>query len=231
LKRPLQAILFDLDGTLLDSMPYHIVAWKQAFAEAGYHPGVIEFYLNEGVKHPIAVRDRLRQLGVANPDEELVRQIYTRKRQIFEKIVEIKPIPGALELLSAVKGRLKLGIVTGGVPEVVRKVIDSLFRGYFDIVVDYGSTEKGKPEPEPYLLGAQLAGCPKESILAVENAPTGIASAVDAGLCCWAVCTTLEPQYLERADRIFATLDDVAVDLRNGDLLDAAGKSGNKNKM
>lgn len=224
LKKPLQAILFDMDGTLLDSMPFHIIAWKQAFAESGYQPAVLDFYLNEGVKHPIAVRDRLRQLGVTNPDEELVKRIYTRKRQIFEEIVEIKPIPGALDLLSMVKGRVKLGIVTGGVPEVVKQVIDRLFKGYFDIVVDYGSTEKGKPDPEPYLLGAQLAGCPNENILAIENAPTGVASAVDAGICCWAVCTTLEPQYLERAGRIFATLDDMAVDLGEGDYFGTTGK-------
>jgi beta-phosphoglucomutase len=229
LNKPLQAILFDMDGTLLDSMPYHIIAWKQAFAESGYYPDVLDYYLNEGVKHPIAVRDRLRQLGVANPDEQLIKLIYTRKRQIFEEIVEIKPVPGALELLRGIKGKVKLGIVTGGVPEVVRRVIDRLFKGYFDIVVDYGSTDKGKPDPEPYNLGAQLAGCAKENILAVENAPTGIASAVDAGLCCWAVCTTLEPQYLERADRIFATLDDLAMDLLNGGYLGAAGKSGHKN--
>lgn len=197
-----KAVLFDMDGTLIDSMKYHVIAWKQAFAESGYYPEDIEFYLNEGVKHPITVRDRLKKIGVNNPDEETVKKIYTRKREIFDEIIDLQPTEDVPELLDMLKGKVKLGVVTGGIRSVVDRVLAKLFDGYFDVVVDYESTEKGKPEPDPYLYGAKLTGFPKENILAIENAPSGIDSAVSAGLTCWAVCTTLEPKYLSKAHRV-----------------------------
>ncbi|MCP4584081.1 MAG: HAD family phosphatase [candidate division Zixibacteria bacterium] len=204
MKKQFKAILFDMDGTLIDSMKYHVIAWTSAFKEHGYYPGELVFYLNEGVKHPITVRDRLRKLGVENPDEELVKQIYTRKRAIFDEIVDIKPTDGAIELLNLLKGKVKLGVVTAGLRPVIERVISQLFEGIFDFIVDNDSTEKGKPDPDPFLHGAKLTGLPNENILVVENAPTGIESAKGAGLTCWALCTTLEPKYLDRADKIFA---------------------------
>lgn len=198
-----------MDGTLIDSMKYHVRAWMQAFEEMGYHPDELIFYLNEGVRHPLTVRKRLKELGIRDFDEKLIEKIYTRKRQIFEDILEIKPTEGVMDLLEELKGKVTLGIVTGGVRSVTQKVIKQLFDGYFDIVVDYESTEKGKPDPDPFLKGAELAGCPKGNILAIENAPTGVESAIAAGLTCWAVCTTLEPKYLSRATRIFANFHEV----------------------
>jgi len=206
-----------MDGTLIDSMKYHVTAWTGAFREMGYYPDELDFYLNEGVKHPVTVRDRLLKLGVANPDEALIKQIYTRKREIFDEILDIKPTEGVLCLLNELKGRAKLGVVTGGLKSVVNRVVKQLFNGYFDFIVDYESTEKGKPEPEPYILGAKLTGFPKQNILAIENAPTGIDSAKSAGLNCWAVCTTLEPKYLNRADRIFADFKTLQVALFRDD--------------
>lgn len=199
----LKAIFFDMDGILVDSMKYHVAAWKKAFAKFGFYPDELEFYLNEGVKHPITVRERLKKLGLDNPDEEFVRKIYTLKREIFDRIADIKPTEGVLELLKKLKGKIRLAVVTGGVPPVVDRVISQFFEGYFDFVVNYESTEKGKPNPQPYLYAVELSGLAKERILAIENAPTGIASAVDAGLTCWAICTTLEAKYLKRAHRIF----------------------------
>jgi beta-phosphoglucomutase len=215
MKHNFKAILFDMDGTLVDSMNTHIAAWKQAFAESGFYPDELEFYLNEGVKHPITVRDRLKKLGIDNPDEELVRKIYTRKREIFEEIVVMKPTEGVLELLGNLRGRVQLGIVTGGVRSIINKIVPALFDNYFDIIVDYECTEKGKPDPEPYRYALKQIGLPEKNVLAVENAPTGIASAVDAGIECWAVCTTLEPKYLARAQRIFKDFKELGAALLN----------------
>ncbi|OQX92486.1 MAG: hypothetical protein B6D58_02700 [candidate division Zixibacteria bacterium 4484_95] len=198
-----KGIFFDMDGVLIDSMKYHVKAWMKAFAQFGYHPDELEFYLNEGVKHPITVRQRLRKLGIDNPDEETIRKIYTLKREIFEHIADFKPTQGIIGLLDKLKSKVRLGVVTGSVSSIVDRVISKFFNGYFDFVVDYESTERGKPDPEPYLYAIKLSGLPKESIIAIENAPTGIASAVDAGLTCWAVCTTLEAKYLNRAQRVF----------------------------
>lgn len=203
MKQQFKAILFDMDGTLIDSMKYHVAAWKQAFAESGYYPDELEFYLNEGVKHPITVRDRLKNQGVDNPDEEMITRIFTRKREIFHEIVDIKTTEGIPELLELVHGKAKLGIVTAGLPSVVDRVLAKHFNNCFDIIVHYESVKKGKPNPDPYLYGAKLTGMPNENILAIENAPAGIESAVGAGLTCWAICTTLEPKYLSQADRVF----------------------------
>jgi len=198
-----------MDGTLIDSMKYHVIAWKQAFAEAGYYPDELEFYLNEGVKHPVTVRDRLKTLGVDNPDEETITRIFTRKREIFHEIADIRPTEGIPELLDMLHGKVKLGIVTAGLQSVVDRVLAKHFNNYFDIIVHYESVKKGKPNPEPYLYGAKLTGLPNENILAIENAPAGIESAIGAGLTCWAVRTTLEAEYLSQADRVFGDFGDM----------------------
>lgn len=219
MKDQFKAVLFDMDGTLIDSMKYHVIAWKQAFDEAGYQPDELVFYLNEGVRHPVTVRERLAELGFNDPDEKLVKQIYTRKRRIFEEILEINPTEGVMDLLELLKGKAKLGIVTGGIRNVVEAVVTRLFDGYFDIIVDYESTVKGKPDPDPFLYGAKKTGLPKENILAIENAPTGIKSAVCAGLPCWAICTTLEPKYLSEATRVFKDFRELRQTLINENLI------------
>ncbi|NLI16986.1 MAG: HAD family phosphatase [candidate division Zixibacteria bacterium] len=208
----LRAVFFDMDGVLVDTMKYHVRAWVTAFNESGYYPTELAFYLNEGVKHPQTVRERLAELGITDVPDDLVEKIYKRKRQIYDEITKITPTDGVVELLDKLKGKVKIGLVTGGIQSVVERAL-SQFKGYFDIVVDYESTKKGKPDPEPYLCAIEKAGVPKESIIAIENSPTGVASAVDAGLTCWAICTTLEPKYLGRATRIFKNFAEIQREL------------------
>lgn len=191
-----------MDGVLVNTMKYHVKAWVGAFNESGYYPPELAFYLNEGVKHPQTVRERMTELGIVDIPDDLVEKIYRRKRQIYDEIVQINPTHGVVDLLDNLKGKVKIGLVTGGIPSVVTRVLKQ-FDNYFDIVVDYDSTEKGKPDPAPYLCGIEKVGVPAKSIIAIENSPTGVASAVDAKLTCWAICTTLEPRYLNRANRIF----------------------------
>jgi beta-phosphoglucomutase len=198
----LKAVFFDMDGVLVNTMKYHVKAWVGAFNESGYYPPELAFYLNEGVKHPQTVRERMTELGIVDIPDDLVEKIYRRKRQIYDEIVQINPTHGVVDLLDNLKGKVKIGLVTGGIPSVVTRVLKQ-FDNYFDIVVDYDSTEKGKPDPAPYLCGIEKVGVPAKSIIAIENSPTGVASAVDAKLTCWAICTTLEPRYLNRANRIF----------------------------
>lgn len=194
-----------MDGVLVSTMKYHVRAWVQAFNEYGFYPEEIPFYLNEGVRHDVTVRDRLRELGVESPSSELIEKIYTRKREVYEKISIISPETGIASILDKLKGRVSMGVVTGGVRPMVQKML-TIFDGYFDFVVDYESTAKGKPDPEPYLYATKISGKPRERILVIENSPTGIASAVGAGLTCWAVCTTLPAQYLSAADRVFENM-------------------------
>ena len=202
----LKAVFFDMDGVLVDTMKYHVAAWVGAFNHYGYYPDELPFYLNEGVKHPKTVRDRLGELGIDDVSDELIEKIYTLKRKIYDQTVVIKPTDGVIELLESLRGRVTIGLVTGGIPSVVTRVLQ-LFDDYFDLVVDYDSTTRGKPEADPYILATQKAEVTKDTILAIENSPTGIASAVDAGLTCWAICTTLQPEYLARAHEIFSDFD------------------------
>ncbi len=221
MSKQFKAILFDMDGTLIDSMGYHVTAWTTAFRESGYETDDLIFFLNEGVRHPLTVKQRLSELGIENPGDELIKKIYTRKREIFESIVQIRPIEGVMKLLDKLKGVVKLGIVTGGVRNVVERVVSEHFEGFFDIVVDYESTERGKPDPDPFAYGAKLTGYPNENVLAVENAPTGVKSAVDAGLTCWAVCNTLDAKYLAGAHRVFDNFHQIQKALFEGTLLHA----------
>jgi beta-phosphoglucomutase-like phosphatase (HAD superfamily) len=94
--------------------------------------------------------------------------------------------------------------------EVVNKVLQTGLEGVFEIIVTGEMVNNGKPDPEPYLKAVNELNIDKESCLVIENAPAGITSAKSAGLTCFAVQTSLPEEYLQSADKIFRSIDDLS---------------------
>ncbi|GBD92812.1 beta-phosphoglucomutase [bacterium BMS3Abin05] len=209
----IQAVLFDFDGVLVDSLPYHIQAWQAEFSKLGARINPNDVYLREGSRAKAIGRVLYEKSGLPFTEEELDALI-ARKRKLYAETTRAGFTPGARELLSEIKRRgLKIGLVTGSIWENIRSVLDQGTVDLFDEVVTGHDVQNGKPHPEPYLTAAEKLGIPAENCLVVENAPFGITAAKKAGMFCVAVESTLDKSYLQEADLIFPGLQEMLENL------------------
>ena len=179
------AILFDMDGVLYDSMPNHSKAWSQAMERFGMHMSPHDVYLNEGATgHDTVVRISLRDRGYEASEQE-IDDIYGYKAELFRSMPEAKVMPGAKEVFrKAAAAGLKILIVTGSGQKNLIERVQKDFEGYItrDRMVTAFEVKRGKPFPDPYLKGLEIAGVPASEAVVVENAPLGIRAAVAAGI-------------------------------------------------
>ena len=195
----MKAIIFDMDGVLVDSMPYHAEAWKQAFAAAGIRVEKRDIYELEGSSHRQTVDIIFRRFGRV-PTEEDVKELSSRKIGIFNRIEHVRPFEGIKELLEELAPVYRLAVVSGSNHNTVHEIINTFFPGIFRVIIDGDSVKKSKPDPEPYLMAVEKLGVPKEDCIVIENAPLGIRSAKSAGLRCIAVPAYLGRESVKEAD-------------------------------
>ena len=202
--RPARAVLFDMDGVVLDSMPTHLLTWQQTLAPLGVHLTAEDLYPLEGVPSELIAR---RLLGRPCSEQEAARLV-ALKQALFRQIFEPRLVPGLGPLLHDLRGRgYRLGLVTGSARCVVdESLVPTGVAGLFDTIVTGDQVAHGKPDPEPYRTAAWRLGLSPGECLAVENAPMGIRSARAAGMTCVALQTTLPAGQLSAAgaDRVFA---------------------------
>lgn len=195
----MKAVIFDMDGVLVDSMPYHAEAWKQAFSAIGIHIDRRDIYELEGSNHRQIVGMVFRRFNRV-PAEKDIEELNSRKVDIFNRIEHSKPFEGIKELLASLKPKYKLAIVSGSNRETVQDLINRFFPDTFDVIIDGDDSGESKPSPEPYLKAVEKLGIAAEHCIVVENAPLGIRAAKRAGLRCIAIPTYLEKEKLKEAD-------------------------------
>ena len=212
-----KVILFDMDGVLYESMPNHGVAWQRAMKEFGIHFTLEDSYATEGARGVDTIRKYAKaQLGKELSEEE-AQQMYDVKARYFHEMPEAKVFDGVIDLMQKIKASgLKIGIVTGSAQ---LPLIERVTRDFGDFVsADQITTaydvKRGKPNPDPYLMGLQKAGnyTPTEGIV-VENAPLGVHAGAAAG--CYTVAINsgpLDDSVLlnEGADILFPTIREFA---------------------
>lgn len=188
----LRAVLFDMDGVLFDSMPYHAQAWSQVMSEAGFAFSKEDVYMNEGRTGADTINTAsIKQFGKP-ATKELIDELCKAKCDIFATYPPTPRMRGAIELVQKVKAcGLTPMIVTGsGTPTLLDR-IQSNFPGLFDehhIVTSF-NVKRGKPHPDPYLLALERGGFDKCEAIVVENAPLGVEAGVAAGMFTIAVNT------------------------------------------
>lgn len=181
-----EAVLFDMDGVLYDSMPTHALCWTQTMAGFGITMPEADTYAYEGMRGvEIIQREFKQQLGRDVTDEEAQR-MYDLKAKLFGEHPDPPVMEGVRELMRKMKASgLTIGVVTGsGQKPLIKKLLDD-FSEFVDashLVTAY-DVKHGKPAPDPYLMGLEKAGRlqPWQGIV-IENAPLGVRSAVSAGL-------------------------------------------------
>jgi HAD superfamily hydrolase (TIGR01509 family) len=211
-----QAVLFDMDGVLYNSMPNHALAWSRAMSEFGMNMTHHDVYMNEGSTgaHTIGLISR-RERGYDATEQE-IKAIYTRKAQIFRSLPAPEIMIGALELFCKVKAAgISILVVTGSGQKILIDRALKDFEGFINCnyMITAFDVRCGKPAPDPYLVGLLRCGIPAERAVVVENAPMGVLSAKSAGIETIAVNTgPLDDSDLtsQGADIIFHSMKELA---------------------
>lgn len=187
-----KAVLFDMDGVLYDSMPNHTVAWQQAMTAFGLQMTAADAYATEGMRGVDTIRMMVKEQQGRDIDEQEAQHMYDLKARIFHDMPETHIMPGAARLMKKIKeSGLDIGVVTGSGQ---RPLIDRLmkdFGEYLDearIVTAY-DVKRGKPNPDPYLMGLSKCNAHPWEAVVVENAPLGVRAAQAAEIFTVAVNT------------------------------------------
>ena len=208
-----KAVIFDMDGVIIDSMPYHADAWEKAFALIGIEINDDDIYLRGGGTPKRIVESILEEKNIEIPKEKIKKVIEEKERK-FNEIFEIKLFPAVKEFLNELKeDGFLLGLVTGAPKEVMDKVLlQTGLNNFFKVTISGEILENGKPMPDPYLKALEefkKFDINAEDCIVVENSPSGIRSAKEAGLECIALTTSLSRDQLTDADIIVDLLEDV----------------------
>jgi beta-phosphoglucomutase len=195
----IRALLFDMDGVIVDSMPYHFFAWYEALKKYGITVSTQDIYEHEGEKWETTLKHYLTQNGLPT-DLPFRRKIFNYRQKLFRKILRRHLMPGLPELLRELKAqKYRLGLVSGtpsgDMPQLISKPLLKLF----DCAVGGDLVAHSKPHPEPYLTAAEKLALRPAECLVIENAPLGIRSAKAAQMRCLAVTTSLPESYLKQA--------------------------------
>lgn len=208
-----KGVLFDMDGVLVDSMPFHRIAWQKVFLAQGVRVSREEIYKREGEQGAVSVRELLAGAGREVSDDELA-CILAEKERIFQEVSTPKMFPGAVEILRDLKSLgLRLGLITGTSFKEATGLMPTDVMALFDTVVTGDRVSRGKPDPEPYRKAVDETGLQESDCVVVENAPYGIASAKGAGLFCIALMTSLPAEYLTGADLVLQSIDELRTHL------------------
>src|SRR5918999_4829112 len=192
-----KGIIFDMDGVLVDAMPFHCKAIQTAAKqEVNIDVKQRDVYLLEGMPGEEMVKELLRQKrytgnieeisdGDDNSDklDSLAHRIHERKKKIFEQINASAPINGAKELISTI--RCKKALVSGAAKQEVGSIINKYFgKDAFDVIVTGEDLEEGKPSPDPFRTALIKMRLTESEAIVVENAPLGVKAANNAGIRC-----------------------------------------------
>jgi HAD superfamily hydrolase (TIGR01509 family) len=176
-----KAYLFDCDGTIVDSMPLHFVAWTKALAEYGCTNFTEQyFYSMGGVTVGATVEAINKRDGLNIPVEPFA----VRKEQLYYDLIhELKAVPEVMEEIHRTHGTIPFAVVSGSTRESVEKSLNVLgIRHLFDVLVCAGDYERGKPDPQPFLMAAEKLGVAAKDCLVFEDAEIGIRAAKAAGM-------------------------------------------------
>ncbi len=177
-----KAVLFDFDGVIADTENHHIAAWQRTLTAMGW-----------------LIADELAVRAAEVDDREFLTDLFTtrdvpvdrlddwlaRKQAVTVQLLRYSPrvYPGVVELVLALKGRARLAVVTGTWRANVQAVLEAAgLAGAFDVIVAKEDVSAQKPDPAPYLLALKKLRLAPRSTVAIEDSPTGLASAAAAGI-------------------------------------------------
>jgi len=218
-KNMIKAVIFDMDGVIVDSEPLQSLSWKKLFNERGIKP----IYNNEGLIHEVGPTGDQSYLSIMekhNLKKEELETIRKRRREIFEKIIreKLKPMAGFLDLIEALKKqKLKLAIASNRIGVHVNLMMETIgVKNYFEIIVCRNDNIKAKPSPDIFLETAKKLKVKPFECLVLEDSETGVTAAKKAKMKVIAIPNKYtKNNNFSKADKIVDNLSQISLELIN----------------
>lgn len=203
-EKKMKAVIFDMDGVLVDSQPYHFKADIDTMAEYGVIKDQKFYEAFAGTLTDNRMRTLRDMFGLDVPAEELIEK---REKMILDIMAneDIKPVSGIPELLRSIKALgLKTAVASSSGIELIKLVLDRLgIAVYFDSITSGNDVKMGKPSPDIFLLAAERIGAEPSECLVVEDSENGVRAAKAAGMTALGyVNPTSGNQCLDMADAV-----------------------------
>ena len=206
----IKAVIFDLDGTLLDNNDVHLKAWKQYLKENEKQISDEDFKENISGR---TNKDAIEHIYQKEMTEDEASKYYLEKEEIYRKMYrsDIAPITGLQDFLEELhKHKIAMAIATSG----IQVNIDFMFnhvpiKKYFKKIVNSGDVSKGKPDPEIFLKAAEALHIPTENCIVFEDSMAGVRAGKSAGMKVVALTTTHTPEELKEADLVIKDYNEI----------------------
>lgn len=178
--RDFRAYLFDCDGTIVDSMPLHFIAWNKALGEWGCELPEDVFYAWGGLPVTQVIANLNQAHGLHMPVDEVARR---KESYYYEIISQLKPVPEVLQVIEANYDRIPFAVVSGSTRDsVIASLTAVSLLDKFKTMVCAGDYRKPKPDPEAFLMAAERLGVTPQSCLVFEDTDMGIQAAKAGGM-------------------------------------------------
>jgi len=201
---PIRAVVFDMDGVIVDSEPLHIRADTETFERHGIIVPRVAWDDIFGMKSDEGLRMILDRYGTGREDPLVLAR---EKRERYFELAkdELRLVPGVRDFIVSCRSRsLLTAVATSGLGWYQRPFLERLGMDVlFDIIVTGDEVRYGKPHPEPYLLTASRLGCTPTECVVIEDADNGIRSAKAAGCVSVGITTSLSRERLSGAGADF----------------------------
>lgn len=205
---PARALIFDMDGTIVDNMRYHEAAWGRLLAEHGLPFNADEFFRRTA---GMASREILAPL-FPNADAAQIDALGHAKELYYREAYgpHVAPLPGLLPLIArAMSHGVPIAVASAAPPGNIDLVLDTLeLRPFLKTIVAPSQGYRGKPYPDLFLAAAERMGVQPEDCIVFEDAPNGIEAARRAGMRAVALTTMIEADSFAGFDNLVASAKD-----------------------
>lgn len=210
-KSSTKAVIWDMDGVIADTGPYHFKAWQTVFQKRGVNFTEADFRRNFGQRNDTIIKNTLGEISQSE-----IEAIASEKETTFRKLAaqNIRALPGATELIKLLREHGFMVALASSAPmENIRLVTQTLgIENYFQAIITGQDVTEGKPSPQGFLLAAQKLGVEPKSCIVIEDAIAGVAACKRAGMHCLAVTNTHPRERLREADLVVDSLEEITVD-------------------
>lgn len=216
MKSNIKAVIFDMDGVIIDSEPIHSQSWEILLKEYKIKPQ----FTSSGLIHEVGPvgNDTYRAIMERHNLKEELEIVRRKRRQIFYDLIKTKGslIEGVLKLIKLLKKEnIKLAVASNRIIESVYFIIETLgIKNFFEVIIGRDSEIKPKPAPDIFLKTASAIGVKPNECLVLEDSETGVLSAKAAGMKVIAIPNKFtNHQNFSKADKIVNSLNEVTISL------------------
>ena len=201
----IEAIIFDMDGTLVDTEPFNTEIERRQFRLNKIVISEENHQKYLGIASDAMWKEIAEQHNLRIPVEELIEQNHLESIRYFTEIEKIPVMPGLVDLLEKLQDKkYPMAVASSSTPEIIDLILDKTnLKNYFQVIVSAEQAGKSKPEPDVFLLAAQKLGIQPANCLVVEDSENGIKAALAAGMTCVAYQSPgADPQKQTAADAV-----------------------------